>query len=317
MARRQSRRSSLSRRMVRQGGAALVIDYGHVESAPGDTLQAVGGHAFVNPLESPGAGRSDRPCRFPGLCARRRKHGRARARARSPRPNSCATSASRSAPRRSRRWPRPEKAAEIDSAIKRLLGEGRTEMGKLFKAIGIAHPSLGTLPGFDAGAVNQTPCCKRHRSPGSPASATASSPARAACRRASTKASTAASAPRTRPPRSPRTAPAWPTALGVAPERFLTCYQIHSPTVVVAETPWPASDRPRADAIVTRVPGLAIGVSTADCGPVLLADPAGARDRRRARRMARRAHRRHRGDGRRDGQSSAPSATASSPRPDR
>ena len=64
--------------------------------------------------------------------------------------------------------------------------------------------------------------------------------------------------------------------LGVAPERFLTCYQIHSPQVVVAETPWPAAERPRADAIVTRTPGLAIGVSTADCGPVLLAD-AGAR----------------------------------------
>lgn len=61
-------------------------------------------------------------------------------------------------------------------------------------------------------------------------------------------------------------------ALGVPPERFLTCYQIHSPEVVVAETPWAAADRPRADAIVTRTPGLAIGVSTADCGPVLLAD---------------------------------------------
>jgi len=61
--------------------------------------------------------------------------------------------------------------------------------------------------------------------------------------------------------------------LGVAPDRFLTCYQIHSPAVMVAETPWPASDRPRADAIVTRVPGIAIGVSTADCGPVLFADP--------------------------------------------
>ena len=91
-------------------------------------------------------------------------------------------------------------------------------------------------------------------------------------------------------------------SLGVAPERFLTCYQIHSPTVVVAETPWPASDRPRADAIVTRTPGLAIGVSTADCGPVLLADRGGARDRRRACRLARRADRRHRGDGRRHGE---------------
>jgi hypothetical protein len=62
-------------------------------------------------------------------------------------------------------------------------------------------------------------------------------------------------------------------ALGVSPERFLTCYQIHSPTVVVAETPWTSENRPRADAIVTKVPGLAIGASTADCGPVLFADP--------------------------------------------
>jgi YfiH family protein len=62
------------------------------------------------------------------------------------------------------------------------------------------------------------------------------------------------------------------TALGVAPERFLTTYQIHSPQVVVAETPWTAKTRPRADAIVTRVPGLAVGASTADCGPVLFAD---------------------------------------------
>jgi polyphenol oxidase len=61
--------------------------------------------------------------------------------------------------------------------------------------------------------------------------------------------------------------------LGVTPDHFLTCYQIHSPEVVVAETPWPASERPRADAIVTRTPNLAIGISTADCGPVLLADP--------------------------------------------
>ncbi len=61
--------------------------------------------------------------------------------------------------------------------------------------------------------------------------------------------------------------------LGVEPHRFLTAYQIHSPEVVVAETPWTAEERPRADAIVTRLRALAIGVTTADCGPVLLADP--------------------------------------------
>jgi YfiH family protein len=61
-------------------------------------------------------------------------------------------------------------------------------------------------------------------------------------------------------------------AVGVQPDCLLTCYQIHSPQVVMATKPWPANARPRADAIVTRVAGLAIAVSTADCGPVLLAD---------------------------------------------
>jgi YfiH family protein len=61
-------------------------------------------------------------------------------------------------------------------------------------------------------------------------------------------------------------------ALDVAPENFLTAYQVHSPDVVTAEEPWTPHARPRADAIVTKRPGLAVGVSTADCGPVLFAD---------------------------------------------
>jgi YfiH family protein len=61
-------------------------------------------------------------------------------------------------------------------------------------------------------------------------------------------------------------------ALGVSPPNFLSVYQIHSPNVVVADAPWPAAERPRADAIVTRTPGIAIGIGTADCGPVLFAD---------------------------------------------
>ena len=61
-------------------------------------------------------------------------------------------------------------------------------------------------------------------------------------------------------------------ALAVERDALITAYQIHSADVVVAEAPWTHEARPRADAIVTRVPGLAIGVSTADCGPVLLAD---------------------------------------------
>ncbi len=61
-------------------------------------------------------------------------------------------------------------------------------------------------------------------------------------------------------------------ALGAEPANFVTCFQIHSPDVVVAEKPWTPEARPKADAIVTQVPSIAIGVSTADCGPLLFAD---------------------------------------------
>ena len=61
-------------------------------------------------------------------------------------------------------------------------------------------------------------------------------------------------------------------ALGIAPDRLLALYQVHAPDVVAVEKPWSATERPRADAMVTRVPGLALGVGTADCGPVLFAD---------------------------------------------
>ena len=60
--------------------------------------------------------------------------------------------------------------------------------------------------------------------------------------------------------------------LGVDADRLLTAYQIHSPDVVVVEKPWTPETRPRADAIVTKTPRLAIGISTADCGPLLFAD---------------------------------------------
>ncbi len=62
-------------------------------------------------------------------------------------------------------------------------------------------------------------------------------------------------------------------ALRVSSECLLTVFQIHSPDVAVASAPWDAAARPKADAIVTRTEGLAIGVTAADCGPILFADP--------------------------------------------
>ncbi len=60
---------------------------------------------------------------------------------------------------------------------------------------------------------------------------------------------------------------------GLAGAPLMTVHQTHSDRVVVVEEPWPTEAAPRADAIVTRRPGLALGILTADCAPVLLADP--------------------------------------------
>lgn len=61
--------------------------------------------------------------------------------------------------------------------------------------------------------------------------------------------------------------------MGVPPDLLVTAYQVHSPDVIVATGPFPG-DRPKADAVVTDRPGIAVAVSTADCGPVLYADAA-------------------------------------------
>src|SRR5687768_2795676 len=48
------------------------------------------------------------------------------------------------------------------------------------------------------------------------------------------------------------------SALGVERDRLLTAFQVHSPDVAVAEASWTRETAPRADAVVTRVPGLAV-----------------------------------------------------------
>ncbi len=62
-------------------------------------------------------------------------------------------------------------------------------------------------------------------------------------------------------------------ALGVAAENLLTCYQVHSPIALSVTSGWTPATRPEADAMVTDRPGLALGILTADCVPLLLADP--------------------------------------------
>lgn len=58
-------------------------------------------------------------------------------------------------------------------------------------------------------------------------------------------------------------------AMKCAQENLVTLHQVHSAECVTVTQPWNVSDRPKADAMVTNVPDLALGVLTADCAPVL------------------------------------------------
>jgi len=62
-------------------------------------------------------------------------------------------------------------------------------------------------------------------------------------------------------------------AIDLGADDLATLYQVHSADVVEVSAPWSLEERPKADALVTRTPGLGLGILTADCVPVLFADP--------------------------------------------
>lgn len=61
--------------------------------------------------------------------------------------------------------------------------------------------------------------------------------------------------------------------LGLGADRLVSLHQVHSARAVIVERPWGRDERPQADGLVTGVPGVALAIATADCGPVLFADP--------------------------------------------
>lgn len=60
--------------------------------------------------------------------------------------------------------------------------------------------------------------------------------------------------------------------IDLPPDALVTVHQIHSPDVSVVERPWPRAENPKADALVTDRPGVALGILSADCVPILFAD---------------------------------------------
>jgi SAM-dependent MidA family methyltransferase len=135
-------------RRVRTDGAALILDYGHAQCGLGDTLQAVAGHAYTLPLRAPGRVDLTAHVDFEALAQSAesiggRIHGAILQRDLLLRLGIDQRAAALKA-RASR-----EEAIEIELALSRLTAKGTSGMGELFKAIAIADPKLGTLPGFE------------------------------------------------------------------------------------------------------------------------------------------------------------------------
>jgi NADH dehydrogenase [ubiquinone] 1 alpha subcomplex assembly factor 7 len=139
----------LGRRLARDSGAALVIDYGHAESAVGDTLQAVGQHAYADPLNAPGTLDLTAHVDFQALSKAVEAMG---AQGFGPITQSQFLRRlgieQRAAALKIKAV--NDQAADVDAALSRLIGEGPGGMGALFKAAAFAHASIGAPPGFES-----------------------------------------------------------------------------------------------------------------------------------------------------------------------
>ena len=141
---RSAAASALGRHLASHGGAALIIDYGHARSAPGDTLQAVRGHAFAPILADPGEQDLTAHVDFEALAAAARDSGAQTTEvvAQGDWLNRLGIGARAAALATAN----PERADELAAAVQRLTGEG--EMGRLFKVMAIHAPDWPQPAGF-------------------------------------------------------------------------------------------------------------------------------------------------------------------------
>ena len=138
----------LAQRWRGGAGALLAIDYGYARARPGDSLQALSGHAYSDVLARPGEADLTAHVDFAALATA----GRAAGLAAGPLLTQAALLARLGIGARAERLAaaQPARAGEIEAACRRLAGTGEGEMGQLFKALALSSPGLPPLPGFDS-----------------------------------------------------------------------------------------------------------------------------------------------------------------------
>ncbi len=136
----------IAHRLKRDRGAALILDYGHVRSGLGETLQGVRAHAFADPLADPGCVDLTAHVDFAPLAHGFRAAG-CGVQGPVPQADFLSRLGIEARAARLKRDATPRQAADIDSALRRLTAPD--QMGTLFKVLAVAAPQLGLLPGFD------------------------------------------------------------------------------------------------------------------------------------------------------------------------
>ena len=142
-------------RRLQAGGAALVIDYGHLRSAIGDTLQAVRRHRFDDPLTGPGLADLSAHVDLQALTMNATSYG-ARAYGAVDQGSFLVALGIVKRAAALRLNASPEVAAAVSVALERLIAPNQTGMGAMFKVIGLAHPGIPVLPGFETNAAART-----------------------------------------------------------------------------------------------------------------------------------------------------------------
>lgn len=252
----ESTMSEIAALLRRQGGAALVIDYGYTHTQTGATFQGIANHTYADPFADPGRADLTAHVDFARLVAAAQREGAAShivgTQAQLLEGLGIAQRAS------ALQAANPVRADSIGADLARLTGSD--QMGDLFKAMvvfgkdtyppfvrsqtlhsvpAVAHGFFGRLGGvslapFDS--LNSSFKAKDDR-------------ANVATNRA----------------RIART-------LNFAPEKLFTLRQVHSAEVLTVDEQSDPEARPEADGLVTKAPGLLLGILTADCTPILFAD---------------------------------------------
>ncbi len=135
---------AIAQRLVAQGGAALVVDYGYEGPTLGDTLQAVSGHQFANPYEEPGSRDLTAHVDFATLAAAAGIEG---VRVEGPVGQGAFLTALGIGPRAvSLARASPDRTESIEADRARLIDDD--QMGSLFKAMAWTAPEWPTPAGF-------------------------------------------------------------------------------------------------------------------------------------------------------------------------